>query len=176
MAPHYLVTQLRFARSELVRSLEGVPEEDAVKRILPMNCISWTVGHLANQEQTYWLLLTGRAIRAPGLNELVGYGKPASTPPLAEMWAAWREIATAADEYLDTLTPDILQTHFVWKGAPRPESVGTMLARNIYHYWYHIGQASAVRECLGHTHLPEFVGELGKAPYYPEKKPRAPRR
>ena len=46
---HPLITQLRFARSEFVRCLEGVSQEDAVKRLLPMNCISWIVGHLANR-------------------------------------------------------------------------------------------------------------------------------
>jgi hypothetical protein len=47
---HLLVSQLHFARKEFVRGLEGVSDEDARKRILPMNCISWMIGHLANQE------------------------------------------------------------------------------------------------------------------------------
>ena len=33
-------------------------DEDARRRLLPMNCISWIVGHLAWQEQRYWLTLT----------------------------------------------------------------------------------------------------------------------
>ena len=37
--PHPLVTQLRFARSEFVRCLEGVSPEDGIARIVPMNCI-----------------------------------------------------------------------------------------------------------------------------------------
>jgi hypothetical protein len=52
--PHLLVDQLRFARRELVRCLDGVTDEEARRRILPMNCISWMIGHLANQEQFYW--------------------------------------------------------------------------------------------------------------------------
>jgi hypothetical protein len=48
--PHPLVIQLRFARSELVRCLEGVSDEDARRRIQPMNCISWIIGHLADQK------------------------------------------------------------------------------------------------------------------------------
>ncbi|MBE3039181.1 MAG: DinB family protein, partial [Chloroflexi bacterium] len=51
---HLLVTQLRFARSEFVRCLDGIPAEDAVRRMGPMNSISWMVGHLSNQENTYW--------------------------------------------------------------------------------------------------------------------------
>lgn len=45
---HPLVTQLRFARSEFQRCLDGVSAEDAVHRFELMNCIGWSVGHLAN--------------------------------------------------------------------------------------------------------------------------------
>jgi hypothetical protein len=165
---HLLVTQLRFARSEFVRCLDGFPAEDGVRRMGPMNSISWMVGHLSNQENTYWLRLAQDKVLFPDLNNLVGYGKPASTPPLEEMWAAWREITTAADPYLDTLTPELLQTHFVWKGKPRDESIGTTLMRNIFHYWYHLGEANAVRQMLGHKDLPEYVGDMSKAFYFPE--------
>ena len=169
MNVHPLVTQLRFTRSEFIRSLDGVTDTDARRRILPMNCISWIVGHLASQEQYLWVFLAQGKVLYPHLYELVGYGQPATTPPLDEMWAAWRDIAHAADSFLDTLTPELLQTHFNWEdGKPAAESVGTMLQRNLYHYWYHTGEASAVRQMLGHTHLPEFVGNMEKAFYRPE--------
>jgi hypothetical protein len=164
-----LVIQLRFARNELMRALEGVSDEEARRRFEPMNCISWMVGHLANQENTYWVFLAQTQKLEPGLRDLVGYGRPASTPPLADMWAAWHNITRTADEYLDTLNSDILQTHFEWQGEPMKENVGTMLLRNIYHYWYHIGESQAVRQLLGHTNLPEFVGDIGlQAPFRPE--------
>ena len=92
-----LVTQLRFARSEFIRCLDGVPEEDGVKRLLPMNCISWIVGHLANQENGYWVFMAQGKALAPELRKLVGFGQPASTPPLAGMWATWREVTATAD-------------------------------------------------------------------------------
>jgi hypothetical protein len=165
---HPRVTQLRFARSEFVRCFEGVSPEDAVRRPMPMNCLSWIVGHLANQEQGWWLVLAQDRLLVPGLDDLVGYRKPASTPPLDEMWAAWHTITQAADEYLDTLTTATLQTHLLYKGAPRPESIGTMILRNCYHYWYHTGEAHAIRDILGHRNLPEFVGDMSQAPYQPE--------
>jgi uncharacterized damage-inducible protein DinB len=165
---HPLVDQLRFVRSEFVRCLEGVSEEDACRHLGPMNCISWVVGHLANQEHRYWVTLAQGQDLTPGLNDLVGYGKPASTPSLAEMWATWRTVTAAADRYLDTLTPELLQTHFERAGERVPESVGTMLFRNIYHYWFHTGEAHAVRQMLGHPDLPQFVGDMSRAPYRPE--------
>ena len=169
MQPHLLVAQLRFTRSEFVRCLEGVSGQDAVRRLMPMNCISWMVGHLANQEHRYWVIFAQNKNVAPDLYELVGYGKPASTPPLADMWAAWRKVTAAADEYLDTLTPELLQGYLLRDGKAVDESVGTLLMRNIYHYWYHTGEAAAVRQMLGHTHLPEFVGDINTASYRPEE-------
>lgn len=168
MARHLLVTQLRFARSEFVRGLEGVPAADGALRVPPLNCLSWMVGHLANQEHRFWVRLAQHKDLAPGLNNLVGYGRPASTPSMDQMWAVWRTVTTAADEYLDTLTPEILQTHLGRARGPADESVGTMLLRNIYHYWYHTGEAAAVRQLLGHTNLPDFVGDMGAAAYQPE--------
>jgi uncharacterized damage-inducible protein DinB len=168
MQPHLLVTQLRFARTEFYRCLEGVSEQDAIRRLMPMNCISWMVGHLANQEHRYWVVFTQQKNLAPYLNDLVGYGKPASTPPLNEMWEIWRKVTAEADNYLDTLTPEIMQKYLLRDGKPLDETVGTLLMRNINHYWYHTGEASAVRQMLGHTNLPDFVGDMSAVMYRPE--------
>jgi hypothetical protein len=160
-----LVTQLHFARSEFVRGLEGVTDEDARRHLGPMNCISWIIGHLANQEHRYWVILAQGQNLVPDLNDRVGYGKPASTPPLAEMWDTWRTVTAAADRFLDTITPELAQTYFEFEGKPVPESIGTLLLRNTYHYWFHLGEGHAIRQILGHTHLPDFVGDLPQYQY-----------
>jgi hypothetical protein len=166
---HPLVDQLRFARSEFARALAGVDDDGGRRRIGPMNSLSWMVGHLADQEQRYWLESQGQAPVAPGLNSLVGYGQPASTPPLAAMWEAWRGITTAADPFLDTLTVAELQQLPPNLRPTLRESVGTQLLRVTGHYWFHTGEAHAVRQVLGHPDLPDFVGDIGlKAPYRPE--------
>ena len=83
------------------------------------------------------------------------------------MWETWYRITTAADEFLDTLATRDLQSHMMWRGNPRPESIGTMLYRHIYHYWYHLGEAHAIRQMLGHRDLPQFVGDMSQALYQP---------
>jgi uncharacterized damage-inducible protein DinB len=168
MSYHPLVTQLRFARSEFIRCLDGVSAEDALRRLEAMNCLSWIVGHLANQEHRYWVMAGQGQILVPGLNDLVGFGKPASTPPLEEMWQTWHTVTQAADAFLDTLTTDKLQTYLEWQDKPLQESVGTLLLRNIYHYWFHTGEAHAIRQMLGHGELPQFVGDMSRAFYMPE--------
>ncbi len=155
-----LVDQLHFARKEFVRCYEGVTEEDAVKRIEPMNSLSWRVGHLASHEHAFWVLVAQGKSLYPDLYKSVGTGKPATTPPLAEMWQIWHDVTLEADVFLDTLTPEMLTTHLEWKGKPHAENIGTMLLHVIYHYFFHIGEAHANRQLLGHKDLPEFVGEM----------------
>lgn len=167
---HPLVDQLRFTRSEFKRALKGVTDDEGSKRFLPMNCISWNVGHLAWQEQRYFLGFAQGKIPFPDIEKQFAYGAPASTPPLTEMWAAWSAITKAADPWLDAVTSELLLQAVPRKdGAPSQRYYGNMLQRVIYHYWYHTGENMAIRQNLGHTRLPEFVGNIDdKAPYRPE--------
>ncbi len=165
---HPLVLQLNFARKEFQRGLEGVTEAEALRRFLPMNCISWNVGHLAWQEQRYWLTHMQGITLIPELNELVGYGRPACTPPLADMWSAWRTVTQAADTFLNALTAETILQPYIYNGEATKYSVGSRLQRVLYHYWYHTGENAAIRQVLGHTNLPEFVGDIeDEAPYIP---------
>ena len=166
--PHPLVAQLRFTRSEFKRALVGLTDAEARRRCMPMNCISWNIGHLAWHEQRYWLTRLQGQTPLPLLNELVGYGQPAATPPLDDMWAAWQTITAAADPYLDTLTTGQLQAPIIVDGQVVVYTAGSLLQRVIYHYWYHTGENLAIRQMLGHTDLPEFVGNIDvEAPYQP---------
>jgi hypothetical protein len=166
---HPLVKQLRFTRSEFLRAIRGVEEAEAQKRIMPMNCISWNVGHLAWQEQRYFLVYGQDQLILPEISQNFAYGAPASTPPLNEVMAAWKTITQAADPWLDTLTTEMLQKNVISKGKPIKYKYGNLLQRVIYHYWYHLGENMAIRQFLGHQRLPQFVGNIDdKAPYQAE--------
>lgn len=171
MAIHPLVVQLRFTRSEFQRALAGISEEEACRRFLPMNCISWNVGHLAWQEQRYWLYRGQDKYLLPYIQEQFAYGAPASTPSLSEIWDAWRSITAAADPWLDQFTSEKLaeQHWYLYEGEKIYFTFGSLLQRVIYHYWYHTGENMAIRQMLGHKDLPEFVGNIDEeAPYTPE--------
>lgn len=160
---HPLVEQLRFARSEFQRALAGVSEEDGIVRLLPSNSIGWTVAHMATQERAFFVTWPqGVTDIAP---ELDGWQGPA-TPPLSAAWDAWQVVTAAADPYLDRLTEEDMAGYLIVNGAPYRETLGTMLLRAIYHYWFHTGEASAIRQQLGHPDLPQFVGKLGEAAPY----------
>ena len=167
--PHPLVMQLRFTRSEFRRALEGLTDAEARRRFMPMNCVAWNIGHLAWQEQRYFLFYGQGQLLLPEINEQFAYGAPASTPALDEVWSVWDTITQVADPWLDTLTSDKLREPVIRKGKPGLYIFGSLLQRVIYHYWYHTGENLAIRQMLGHTELPEFVGDIdAEAPYRPE--------
>jgi hypothetical protein len=167
---HPLVDQLRFTRSEWSRALRGVRPDDALRAMPPMNTIGWIVGHLAWQEQRYWLTRAQGLTPIPVLNDTVASGGPATTPALKDMRAAWTEVTEAVDPWLDSLTTDGLLRD-LGGGGPR-RTVGDSIRRVTYHYWFHIGDFLAIRQLLGHRRLPQFVGDIeGRAPYRPEEAP-----
>ena len=157
---HPLVTQLHFTRGEFARCFEGITPEEAVRRVEPMNCLSRTVGHLALQEHALWIQMgQGRTI-APDLLRLYGTGQPASTPPWDEIWPLWHTITEQADVFLLGLKQDDLKRQLFWEGKPLADDVGTLILRNIYHYWFHLGKAHSIRQMLGHSNLPMYVGKM----------------
>jgi hypothetical protein len=169
--PHPLVLQLRFTRSEFQRGLAGLTEAEGQRRFNSMNCISWNIGHLTWQEQRYCLWRGQGQILLPHLNDQFAYGAPASTPTLEAAWTAWRTITQAADPWLDQLTTEKLQARheFQFDGQTVNLTFGNLIQRLIYHYWYHLGESLAIRQFLGHTDLPEFVGNIDdEAPYTPD--------
>ena len=168
--PHPMVLQLRFTRSEFMRAIKRVDDADARKRIPPMNCISWNIGHLAWQEQRYLLHRPqGLMLREDIQRDFVS-GGPMSTPRLAEMLAAWRKITKAADPFLDRLTTQKLLVDLPLNGKRSGQTQGSAIRRMTYHYWFHIGEILAIRQQLGEKGLPEYVGSIeAKAPYRPER-------
>jgi hypothetical protein len=166
---HPLVDQLRFTREEFMRAIKGISDEDARRRFLPMNCISWNIGHLAWQEQRYFLYFAQGQMPFPEVNKDYAYGAPASTPPFIEVLDCWKAITAAADPWLDTLTSVTLAQAVISRGKPTARIYGNLLQRVIYHYWYHTGENMAIRQNLGQTNLPQFVGEIDtQAPYRSE--------
>ena len=154
-----IVNQLRFARSEFKKGFSDISEKDGATRMNPVNTIGWTVGHLAWHEQYYWLTRAQGSTPIPELVDLVGFGKPASTPSLGLMIAYWEQITNETDPYLEQLSQNDLTKRLVVKGKELGFNIGTMVSRVIYHYWFHNGEMQAQRQLMGHTDLPDFVGD-----------------
>ena len=151
---HTLAQMLKLTRTEFERNLAGLTDEDARKRIEPMNCISWIIAHVACQHRMFfvdWPAGRQTDTRYTPYN----YGSPASQPPLDEVMTLWRDACKDSDAFLQAATSEILQD----KGAltsPENESWGTLITRCIFHTWCHLGEISSIRQILGHR-PPQFV-------------------
>ena len=161
---HPRVEQLRFARSEFLRGLQGVTPGLAARRVGRMNTIAWAVAHLAWHEQLSWLTRAQGITPRPDLVELAASGGSPSNPPYPAMLAAWREVVAAADPWLDALT-----TARLAEPMGRSQTIGTGLLRLTYHYFVHAGEISAIRQLEEEGSVPEFVGAIqAEAPWRPE--------
>jgi len=166
---HPVVEQLRFTRGEWLRGLSAVTEADAAQHCGQMNSIGWIVGHLTWQEQRYLLHRPQGIMLLPEIQKRFAFRAPMSTPSLAEVLKAWRQVTTATDAFLDSLTTEDLLRDLPLNGRPTGQSQGSAIRRLTYHYWFHIGEIQAIRQILGHKRLPVYVGDIeGKAPYRPD--------
>ncbi len=151
---HTLIEMYYLTRKEFERNLRGLTDEDARKRIEPMNCISWIIAHVANQNRAFFVDWPAGRETDPRYAPY-GFGSPASQPPLEEAMSLWHDACENADAWLQAATSESLQD----KGdltLPERENWGTLLVRNIFHTWCHLGEISSIRQILGHK-PPQFV-------------------
>ena len=138
-----------------------------------MNSIGWIVGHLAWQEQRYFLIRPQGRMPRPDIQTRFTTGGPKSTPKLRETLAAWREITKATEPFIAKLTTKALLRELPLDGKRSGQTQGDALRRLTYHYWFHIGEILAIRQMIGAKRLPEYVGAIErKAPYRPESAAR----
>ena len=92
-----------------------------------------------------------------------------STPSFTEMTETWQTMTKAAESYLDSLTTEILLTDLLLDGKAVGQTRGDAMRRITYHYWFHLGEVLSIRQMIGGTGLPEYVGIIEQeAPYRPE--------
>lgn len=151
---HTMVQLHYLTRKEFERNLVGLTDEDARKRLEPMNCISWIIAHVACQYQTFFVDWPQGKDTDPRYKPY-GYGSPASLPPLEEAMTLWRDACRDADSWLQAATSQSLQATGDL-ASPENENWGALLVRSIFHTWCHLGEISSIRQILGHR-PPQFV-------------------
>ena len=155
---HTLVDMLYLSRQEFERNLNGLNDEDARKRIEPMNCISWIIAHVAQQNHAFFVAWPqGKEVESR--YNPYGYGQPASQPILEEALALWRDACGASEEWLQAVTNNALR-QIPAVTSIQGEDFGTLMVRCIFHTWCHIGEISSIRQILGHK-PPQFVDMRG---------------
>ncbi len=158
---HHLVRYVWHVRRELERSLENISEADLNREVGGLNSIAWMIGHLAMQEQAYWLFFRGEELVEKNLK---AYGSKVEDPKeFAELFELWKSITEQSNGWLETATTSDLENQF----EKAKENTGSLLTRVIGHYYFHIGQIATIRKLLGYD-VPGFVGSQEGAYYEAE--------
>lgn len=163
--PQALVTQLSFAREEFQRVMDGVSPAEGERVLAPFNSLSFLVAHMAAHEHSLWVQMAQQRNLYPDIRRKFGAGAEQDVPDWNTAWILWRTVTTEADIYLDTLTDASLDSRLLHKERPARETIGHMMLRLNCHYWFHLGEAHGIRQAMGHTNLPEFVGPVTKTAY-----------
>lgn len=157
---HKIVEHLWFARAKWLTGYDGLSNEEAQIRHGDANSPSWMVGHLAFFEQLTWCQLAQEKTVVEGM-DVYGFGAPATTPPLAEVMAAWKTIIPVCDVYLEQLSEADMSAFLIRPNGQRfGDDIGTTLLRHTWHYWYHLGEMQALRSKMGHKNLPPYIGKI----------------
>ena len=151
---HTLVQMLYLARKEFDRNLEGLTDEDARKRIEPMNCICWIIGHVACQHRAFFVDWPQERSNDSRYSPYA-WGAPPTQPPLEDVLALWRDACRDSEAWLQAASSESLQG-ISKKPLANGESWGTLMVRCIFHTWCHLGEISSIRQVLGHK-PPQFV-------------------
>ena len=159
---HPLIEQTQFMKKKWLEGHVDLSAADGIKRMGNANSISWMVGHLAGFDQAVWLerplgIVLNEAVKA------CGYMQPASTPDLNEMLEAWHAIQKHVNTVQNQLTAEDMLIHPGPEGNKSPENLGTLILRQMWHYWYHLGEMQGIRQAMGHENLAQYVGGIPKA-------------
>ena len=155
---HHLVRKVQHVRKELRRAIEGMSVADMERSVAGVNSIRWIIGHLAWQEQRYWVGGRGLPLIVEHLADY-GYGKPVpeNGEDFETVFGQWEAVTRASDDWLESLGEQDLREFPATGEIHKGENIGTMLMRVIGHYYVHIGQITAVRKILSYN-VPPFVG------------------
>ncbi len=151
---HHLIRYSQHVRREFKRVLEGMSEADCNKRVANLNSIAWMTAHLMNQEYTYW-----HKSQANEIAEVTAFNETLKVHPadFKEAFVLWERVTDESNDWLERLSEDDLRTHLTGRKSFEVENIGSLLTRVIGHYYFHIGQISAVRKMLDYD-VPGFVG------------------
>ena len=129
----------------------SLPLHTSLTLPVPLNDLN-VLSHVAHQQHTFFVDWPQGKESDPRYRGF-GIDSPASQPPFAEAMVLWRASCDEADVWLHATTKESLQRPFT---SPLGENGGTLIVRNIFHTWCHLGEISSIRQTLGHR-PPEFV-------------------
>lgn len=137
----------------VVRSLDGLSDEECWQRPAGGNPLAWLLGH-ATVSRAHLLGKLGHKYDA-GLGSLFDRGatlaEQAAYPARAVLEAAWKETRGRMREAFGGLADAALSAPPSGKPLPGVKTTADLLAFHAFHECYHVGQMGYVRKLLGRS-------------------------
>lgn len=152
----YAVLQFEIIRRVLGRNLEGVTDEQSLRRPTPAgNCLNWIVGHLVASYDRLLPVLGQEPVWGEAEHRLYQRGSEALTDgspalPLSAIREAYETAHGRLLAGLSALPAERLADPAPFSPGGNPdETVGTLVYGFAFHQAYHLGQTGLARRLLG---------------------------
>ena len=142
-----IIDQYKITNNQVLNYINDISDEESKAIFAPLNCISWTLGHLSRYNN---LAFAARAKGEQIPEEFRDFenGSPHSQKDLSYVKGLWEKTLNDTDKFLDNLKEEDLK-RILNNDSYDVDNLGTVMTRMIFHSWNHLGEIASVRQLLG---------------------------
>tara|TARA_B100000315_G_C14425783_1_gene517763 strand:+ start:155 stop:640 length:486 start_codon:yes stop_codon:yes gene_type:complete len=142
-----IIEQYKITNNQVLNYINDISDEESKAIFAPLNCISWTLGHLSRYNNlTFAARDKGEQI--PEKFRDFENGSPHSQKDLSYVKGLWEKTLNDTDKFLDNLKEEDLK-RILNNDSYDVDNLGTVMTRMIFHSWNHLGEIASVRQLLG---------------------------
>ena len=142
-----IIDQYKITNNQVLNYINDISDEESKAIFTPLNCISWTLGHLSRYNNlTFAARLKGEQI--PEKFRDFENGSPHSQKDLSYVKGLWEQTLNDTDKFLDNIKEEDLN-RVLNNDSYDVDNLGTVMTRMIFHSWNHLGEIASVRQLLG---------------------------
>ena len=142
-----IIDQYKITNNQVLNYINDISDEESKAIFAPLNCISWTLGHLSRYNNlTFATRDKGEQI--PEKFRDFENGSPHSQKDLSYVKGLWEKTLNDTDKFLDNLKEEDLK-RILNNDSYDVDNLGTVMTRMIFHSWNHLGEIASVRQLLG---------------------------
>ena len=148
-----IIYQYKITNNQVLNYINDINDSESKTVFEPLNCISWTIGHLARYNNLAFASRS-RGVKVPDKFRDFENGSPHSQKDLIYVKGLWLETLNATEKFLDSLEEKDLKKvpdneSYIELNKKEEENLGTFMTRRIFHSWNHLGEIASVRQLLG---------------------------
>lgn len=142
-----IIDQYKITNNQVLNYINDISDEESKAIFTPLNCISWTLGHLSRYNNLAFAA-RDKGEEIPEKFRDFENGSPHSQKDLSYVKGLWEQTLNDTDKFLDNLKEEDLK-RILNNDSYDVDNLGTVMTRMIFHSWNHLGEIASVRQLLG---------------------------